>query len=506
MSGCGEEERPPLADEVIAERDKDFPYERLPETSDAFEEVDCRVSVKGASIQCGVVTVPASPDSDETMEIAVARVFSKSKSPEADPIVYLEGGPGAASLQSLEFLVEAFAPLLAKRDLIFVDQRGTGQSTPSLDCYDEGTDLLEMLDACYTRVSKKTTPAFTNSVANARDFEAIRRAYGYEQWNLYGISYGTRLGLTIARDFPGGVRSLVVDSVVPLQIDLVAGIGENSQKAFEVAFAACAADAACAAKYPDSMAQLREVASALEEKPAVIDEVELTSRDFLKILFQLLYSPSGVSVVPLIIDRAAAGDFSLFEKIGGGGGGGGGISFGMHLSLHCAEEVPFTSAEVIAERDATVFEELRQGFSGGYYLDYCEHWPVPAAPATENQAVTTSIPTLVFSGSFDPITPPAYAALVHEDNPGSQYFEIGNESHGASVGKCGMSLTTAFFDSPTEAVPVACLDTLGTIGFESTGVERRGGKIGSRVRFVTEAPSDDELEAIARDAERRRRW
>ncbi len=497
---CSGKERPPYVG--AGDPALEIPYERLPETSAAFQEQDCAVELDDYAAQCGFVTVPEAPGSAREMKLAVMRVFSNAKDVASDPIVYLNGGPGGPTLGDAEFYASTFEPLLGARDLILFDQRGTGESRPELSCTETQDDLGEALDGCFQRLSKETDLSATNSVSNAHDVDLVRAAFGYEQWNLFGISYGTRLGLTVARDYPAGVRSLIVDSVVPLEIDLVAGIGKNGQDAFELAFSACSADAECAAKYPDSMGQLRATAALWDAEPA--GDLELQGADLVNVLFSLAYSPSGIEILPFLIDEVAAGKLSGLERILGRIGGGS-DAFGMHLSLHCAEEVPFTDEAAVTAADEAIFPELREGLSGRKYLEYCSHWPVRKAPDSENTAVVSAIPSLVLSGEFDPITPPANAALVHASLSNSQYFNLQNQSHGASVGECGLSLVQTFLDAPNEAVPSTCLGDVPDLEFRSTAPNSAAHTIQGQLRFVTTAPSDDRLDAIVRDVVARRR-
>ncbi len=479
-----------------------IPFERLPETTSAFTERACWSKPAGYVTQCGTVTVPESPGSSRTVELGVARVFSEDSNPAEEPVVYLDGGPGGSILGMLSASWSAFSFLARDRDVIFVDQRGTGVSTPSLECTESG-ELEAAIPACYARLDKKADPAAYTSANNARDFDDVRRALGYEQWNLYGISYGTRLGLTILRDYPLGVRAAILDAVVPLDVDLFAHLGQNGQSAFEEVFATCQADAVCADKYPDSMAQMRAVAARLDAEPVDVGSYDLTGTDFVLVLFNLLYSPVALTYVPLIIDAADGGDFALFEELSVVASGDG-FSFGMHLSVQCAEEMPFTSLETILDADEEVYPEIVGGLSGRDYVDYCSAWPVPAAPAIENEPVSSSVPTLVMAGRFDPITPAAYSERVDSQLSDSYYYFVSNDSHGSSLGDCGSSIVSAFLRDPTKAPPnTACLETLPAPEFESFGGRARSARVGGTLDIATEPPSAEEVERIVNDLRQR---
>lgn len=494
FSGCGEGEHAPY----LGTPDNEVPVDRLPQTTSAFTERGCWRKVTGYVEQCGTVTVPEAPGSDATLEIGVVRVFSKSENPAPDPLVYLDGGPGNATIEQLNDVFPYFEELAQDRDIIFIDQRGTGVTEPAMSC----PDSQELAD-CFDAVSAETDPAAYTTPNNARDFDLVRQALGYEKWNLLGISYGSRLGLTILRDYPDGVRAAILDGMVPLEVDLFGEAAQNAEIAFERTFAACAADAACAEKYPDPMAELLSVVAAFDEDPIAACDEQVRGADVVNILFNVLYSPVALGFVPRIIHELAEGRTSLFEDLSCSLGSAN-FSFPMHLSLQCAEEISFTSAEAMAAFDAQVRPELRPGLSASSYLGYCEDWPVPPAPARENEPVSSSLPTLVLAGYFDPITPPRYSELVHERLENSQYFLIQNDSHGASLSPCGTTLVRAFLAAPGERTQSTCLSDLPPPTFESLGV---GGKrrqvVGRRSTFVTETPTAEQIRAAREDLQRR---
>lgn len=345
-----------------------------------------------------------------------------------------------------------------------------------------------------------------DSANNAIDFDLIRRALGYEEWNLLGISYGTRLGLTIMRDHPEGVRSALLDSVVPLHRDILAEIGINSYNSLVATFAACSADPVCWLAYPDPMGQLLSIVEKLNKEPEEVAGGLLSGDFFLRFVFELLYSPASIAYVPRLVDDAAKGDFEVFEGLLQRTSGGESFSFGMHLSLQCSEEVPFSSRADYETFDAGVPEVFRSSLSGLDYLDWCEYWPVEPALAIENEPVVSDVPTLVLSGQFDPVTPPSFAEAVHEHLTNSTYFMIANESHGASMSACGAELARAFFDEPGGEINSSCLTAAPDLEFfsiEGSGADQsaRAG----RIRFVTEEPSEEALDRTADDLKHRSR-
>ena len=497
---CGEKDRPP-AYNVAAPR---IPHERLPPTTAAFVEGPCAIRVEGRATQCGTVTVPEAAGSENRIELAITRVFSDARDPKAEPVFYLEGGPGAGSTDSVDFLYPVFEPVAPDRDFVFFDQRGTGSSNPLLQCYESGA-IDEALSACFKRLSDESNLDHYNSVENARDVDEIRQALGYDTINLYGISYGTRLGLTVMRDFPKAVRASVLDAVVPLQADLLAEVGRNGYASFAELVETCERDDDCNEAYPDPLGQLLQIVETLNDEPADVNGYPLSGDTVLVVVFNLLYSPHTLALVPLMIDDIAGGDYALFEQLEPVASSGG-IAFGMHLSLHCAEEIPFSSAESFETFDAEVPAILRAGLSGRDYLMWCESWPVAQAAGSENEPVQSELPTLVMAGQFDPITPPHFSEAVFEDLTNAEYILVLGESHGASAGECGSRLARQFFSEPDEPLQDGCLDDQGGLDFQSWGPPRRAARrVSSRLVLQTERPDPEQLQRAIDDLSRRLR-
>ena len=516
LGSCGSKERADVFEPGNAsEEDKfsvqvipnpDVPHDRIPSALESFTEGPCKTLVPGFVTQCGVVLVPESPGSDATIELAITRVFTDSANPLPEPVVYLDGGPGVGSLGNVEWLFEAFSKAAPDRDFIFVDQRGIGETRPKLSC-SEGGSVEKALTGCFERLSQKVDLNEYNSKNNATDFDLVREALGYEKWNLLGISYGTRLALTIMRDHPEGVRAVLIDAVVPLQVDVLGEVGKSGYRAFRETFAACTEDPDCASAYPDPESQLLTVVQALQDEPQALD-LFIDGEVFANFLFQLMYSPFGVEIVPLLIDQAANEDFEFFERLATATGEAEAtsqFSFAMHLSLQCKEEIPFSSAAEYDAFDAEVPQALRAVLTGNEYLEFCEYWAVDPADAIENEPVESDIPTLVIAGRFDPITPPAFAEAAAASLSNSQYVYIENESHGASGSPCASMMISQFFNAPGEDVSTACLSELSALDWEIQSWRTDLNLPRARqIHMRTTEPSDSEIERLSEDLRRRR--
>ena len=305
---------------------------------------------EGKDVECGYLVVPEDRADPQTRSIrlAVAIFRNPTKPVKPDPIVYLSGGPGGSAL---EFAYLAYAQQVepffaAQRDIILFDQRGVGLSKPALDCPAASALDLQLLDpekdgkvlspqeqadlmlqamlACAKDLSGAAKLSAYNSVANAADVNDLRLALGYDQVNLWGISYGTRLAVEVMRDYAQGVRSVVLDSVYPPDVDLVAEEPANTMRVFTTLFDGCAADKACNAAYPDLRKTFFDLAAALTKNPAKLTATDpLTSKTYPVLLngdtligtaFQMFYDSDMIPALPQIIYQAKAGDYSQLAQ------------------------------------------------------------------------------------------------------------------------------------------------------------------------------------------------
>lgn len=456
-----------------------------------FEEADCEFEApEGREVRCGTLIVAEDredPASERTISLHVAIFPSESSRPAEEPVIYLEGGPGGDALESVPFAFEdRFAPFLADYTFIMFDQRGTGYSQPSLAC-PESTELtlellddilsdeelqaaqLEMLGECRARLLEEgANLAAYDSAASAADVDDLRRALGYEQVNLYGISYGTRLAQTILRDYPEGVRSAILDSSYPIAADLVGELPANASRAFETFFAGCAADPDCAEAYPDLEARFYDLVAALDEEPITVPvfylfdrqnyEAALRGDDLIAIVFQGLYSAEIIPLLPQLIADVEAGDYELLSTL---------LSnfilnnefssLGMYYAVQCAEEAPFAGEEQL---DAVENPRLRAFYEGNAAdeAEACALWDVPPAPERENEPVSSDIPTLVLAGEYDPITPPAWGEQVAETLDNATYLLFPGLGHGVSVDHpCPLQITLDFLEDPESEPDTSCV-------------------------------------------------
>jgi pimeloyl-ACP methyl ester carboxylesterase len=425
----------------------------------------------------------AESGSEHTVWLHVAIIHSTSETPEPDPIVYLGGGPGGYVSEYSFGIGRMFDNINRSRDVIVFDQRGVGLSQPSLDCPEVDAYVLEMLDenptleeerrrsqevyqACHDRlVAQGINLSAYNSAENAADLDAIRRALGYDEWNLYGVSYGTRLALTAIRDHPEGIRSVVLDSAVPLQADLLAEIGPNAERAMDLLFERCAADAACDSAYPELETVFFDLVARLNAAPITFRvepyDVLMDGDDLIGVLRQLLYISEVIPDLPKMlydIDQQRYDDlaywlgFLIFDSET--------FSEGMYASVQCAEEVPFHASGEAEAMLENIDPRLRDYFTASLddYAALCDTWDVPPADAIENDAVISGIPTLVLSGDYDPITPPEWGQRAAAGLENVFYVEFPGLGHGVFGDRsCARKIVEAFLASPHVEPDLSCV-------------------------------------------------
>ena len=464
----------------------------------------CRFDVPNrVQIECMTLRVPenrSDPDSNNiTLSLAILR--HPDNNPEPDPIIFLQGGPGGVTLDNLYLTFEnRFEPLFAtNRDIIVFDQRGIGNSRPSLDCATfrrEETNLLDftlnnqrvsqleidsylsdLLISCGELLTSLHDLNGYNTRENAADIEAIRRALGYEQVNLWGISYGTKLALTAMRDYPESFRRVVLDSVYPLEANLYTELPINFDRALRVLFENCHADMACRQTYPDLETVLFSAVDDLNRYPIrfdapnpynneVFEDIVFNGDVLLRTVFQLLYATDILPRLPQLIYEAHDRDTTLWSVLLGWIiAQRGSVAIGMNYAVQCHEEVAFIERGDIISAWANYpqFESYSQTFDNAHRLDViCDAFNVEQATLQENQPVLSDVPTLILSGEYDPVTPPRWAKQVRDNLSNSLYIELPHSGHGASgsVG-CGQSLIIDFFSThDINTLDSSCIDDL----------------------------------------------
>jgi pimeloyl-ACP methyl ester carboxylesterase len=434
----------------------------LPDFEDALRCVTVPVALDYAKPQAGQLN----------LHVTVASAFREAARP--DPVFILAGGPGQAGTDVLPLLTGAFKRVRATRDIVFIDQRGTGLSG-KLDCPtppDEGTLSDEqaeaMLKSCIA-ASKAQFGAYTTEAA-ARDIEQVRRALGYGKINLWGGSYGTRLAQAYARAYPDSVRSLVLDGVVAPGQVIPAG-GRDGQAALDKLFDMCEHDAGCRKAYPTLKQEFAALAGKVaggvklslpDPRTAKPASFTMTSARFLGTVHGMLYSPSDARRLPFLIHTAFQGNWAPFvarEHLMGDYGVEAVGSVLLHLAVVCAEDMPRMTPQLLAAEGGVLAQPMATRLG-----PMCATMKVPAVPYREPARIDA--PSLLLSGALDPVTPPRRAEAAARLMPNSQQVVVANAGHGVSQIGCAAKVLRDFFDHPDKKTDAHCLSEIPAPTFQ----------------------------------------
>ncbi|HEV2579604.1 MAG TPA: alpha/beta fold hydrolase [Ktedonobacteraceae bacterium] len=452
--------------------------------SSTFQTTSCPFKlaagvVVGKDVVCGYLTVPEdhSRPQGPTIRLAVAIIKASYSIPDSDPVVDLQGGPGTELLATLgPVLTPATLSNLqfGDRDLILFDQRGVGYSQPSLGC-----QASETLQACYDRLVRQGINLNDyNTIQNAGDVHDLARALGYHQVALWGISYGTRLALTVMRLFPADIRSVVLDSTSPPQVDIDTGFPAATQRAFDTLFQGCAANPYCNQHYPRLQAVFARLVIDLNQHPATMQvtnpqtgqpvPVVITGDDVVNGLRNALYDTALIPKLPRVIYQLAHHDYSQVAAISEAANAAlGSDSVGMFYSVECSEST--LTPQAMSAAVQMVEPETRHYYLTALQADYanCQLWRVQPVTAAQWQPVTSAIPTLILAGEYDPATPPAYGMLAASTLSRSYFFLFPGTGHGV-VGRnsCATSMFHTFLEVPTEKPDSTCMEGVGETLFE----------------------------------------
>jgi pimeloyl-ACP methyl ester carboxylesterase len=435
----------------------------------------CRLTGVETAALCGTLQRPldlAQLDGTQiTLHYAVLPAVARRKLP--DPVFFFAGGPGQSAIALAGTANRLFARLGNRRDIVLIDQRGTGRSAP-LHC-DDGSPLrplAEMTDMtrqraelrdCMTRLQALPhgdLRHYTTTVA-MQDAEAVRQALGAPRVNLVGGSYGTRAALEYMRQFPQAVRRVVIDGVAPPDMALPQAMSLDAQAALDAVFTACDAQPACQQAFPALRQDWQRLLASLPREVSVTHPVSGTperlrlDRDMaLGLVRAPLYVPVLASALPLAVHQAAEGRFEpLFGLASSMGGGSRAqrLAAGMHFSVICAEDGPSLDSAAGAAGGATASPDFGDGMAR-LYRDVCAQWPRGAVPADFYAISPAPAATLVLSGGADPVTPPRHgersaAAL----GANARHVVVAQAGHGVMSLPCMRDVLYRFIDAPTDA-------------------------------------------------------
>lgn len=435
----------------------------------------CALSTRGVpdAIEgfCARVEVPLDHSAPDGKKISLSLAWLKplEKAGGApDPAVFLAGGPGQAAREHAAYFARVFREARRRHAFLFIDQRGTGESTP-LTCPDEPEDTELEPDARAATMKKcreafPADPQFFTTRDAVEDLELLRKRLGGVRFDLLGVSYGTRLAQEYARAHPDGVRSLVLDGVVPPSLTLGKGFGSTLDAALAASSGACVGGGDGGCEVP--LATLDAALVALE-KPRHVTyadpytgaprERDFGARELMRLVHTAAYQPLFVAALPQLFRDARDGNLAplaaqlrVTERSAG-------VSSGLHFAVACAEDVPrLTDAD--GEEEART-RLGRAGFDG--YRAICREWPRHEAPAARLEPLSSDAPALLLSGEWDPVTPPSGAAQVAAGLKHAKHLVLRGQGHNVIAVGCVPRVLARFLDEPViEKLDTACVDRI----------------------------------------------
>jgi len=436
--------------------------------------------------QCATLVVPLDYDSPTgaTIELNVAKLESNSNNPKADAFTMLAGGPGQSATESFPSVAHAFRHIRADRDIILIDQRGTG-SSHKLDCpSDENEDEQSLLfDKAKTEAASiscrkqlDVDPHFFSTSVAVKDLELLREKLAIPQWNIYGVSYGTRVGLHYLRRYPQSVRTITLDAVVPPDINLGPESAMAAQRSLLRLFERCEKDEGCNNVFPNLRSGTFDLLDRLKTNPVEIEYEDISTGQLrnttftdrhLAITMRLMsYSALSNAILPsMLYDAIERNNFaslarqaqlqlsSVEETLAGG----------MYNAVICTEDTPF----VAKDYDRTALDET---YIGSELLDAMQSNCHGFSPGVIDDdfkiPLVSDIPALILSGSDDPITPPDYGDRVAKHLSNAIHVVNQHQSHMQATLGCLPKLMAEFINTASASeLPLDCLDRLHTPAF-----------------------------------------
>jgi pimeloyl-ACP methyl ester carboxylesterase len=403
------------------------------------------------TVLCGFVSAPADHARPDGAAIRLRVLVLKATQPDPapDPLVYLAGGPGSPATASAAPLSAEFAALRRRRDIVLIDQRGTGDSVP-YNCSLTGPDgrpaaltSLQLSPQLVEICAKGPGAAagappgmdarlFTTAQA-ADDVASVAAALGYPQVNLYGVSYGTRLGLVFLNRHPDLVRTLSLQGVVLPDAPIPVTASEATQRAIERIVEDCERDAACSSSYPRFRQQL---VSILTERSRPLLASAVTA---------VLYSAAASAGLPAAVAAASEGDSSRLLNLASGAGTGApaAMSNGVYLSILCAEDTPFITP---ADLERLARDTLAGDTTVRALMRTCSPWPRGAVAESDRALPTAARPVLLISGELDPVTPPGEAQRAADRLPDARHVILRGTGHAGAANACATAMVTQFVE------------------------------------------------------------
>ena len=481
-----------------------------PLSTPRFEDAACPMDLTGSNmflkyaegqnINCGYLVVRENPQVQSSPEIrlAVAIVKSSNPHPSADPLLMLNGGPGGSLLSEFDYFVSAGGvdTQVGNRDIILLDQRGTGFSEPSLACTEEYAfndaqiekpdneqGLIPVYRQCYQRfLQEHIDPSQYNVYNNASDIHDLITALKLSQLDIYGVSYGTRVALEVMRSFPQNVRSVILDSTVPPDLKFFESTLHDYARVYQVFFQQCAADATCARKYPDLEARFYAFLAAADKHPVtmsltnpqtgkVYPKAFFQGYDLFQAFWQFFYVTSFIPYLPGLMNDIINGHYDRFAAVYSQLAFDTSVNTGVYETTMCNTEEGRTTAAGIQKVAQELNPAIRTRAINDTTLasfDLCKVWNVPSAASSESQPVVSSIPTLIMEGEDDPITPPTNGNSVATHLSKSYVTLFPATGHGTYLSgqACPVQVAQSFLNQPDQRPNTTCIQSMQEPNFQ----------------------------------------
>jgi len=430
--------------------------------------------------QCATLHVPenyANPDG-RSIALRVFKLSSKHHTAQDDAVTFIQGGPGGSSVELAIILGLQNSALRRKRDIILLDQRGTGQSA-RLNCEFNDDQLLafdgeqieKLANQCVVQLQKNADLRQYSTTVAVKDLEQLRTALKYSRWNIVAGSYGTRVAQHYMRRYPSSVRTVTLEGVVPPSVEIVSSVPLNAQAALDNLFEQCATTPQCNSAYPKLKEHFNVVAKNIRTNPqtlelahpttAVKEPFEFNDGAFKLAVRMMLYSPESKSLLPLLLQEAAKGNLEpiaaqamlfstqLSES----------MSTGMHNSVVCSEDMSELSLSKARQK------AIEQTFLGIEFINLmrsiCASWPKGEVDSDFFDAIESEHQVLLISGEYDPVTPPANAELAAKYYTNSLQVTAPGQGHSLYHPACSRGLINEFVASGTISnLNTACFERL----------------------------------------------
>ncbi len=407
--------------------------------------------------------------------LAAIKFPARTPEPETDAFTIIQGGPGGSSIDMGIGFSRAFEDIRRKRDIIIIDQRGTGRSNmltcdmPEDSSVQYNPEIAKRLNkACADKLSKDNDLRFYTTSVAVDDLEALRQAAGYNQLNLYGVSYGTRVVQHFMRKYPDSTRTAILDGVAHIGLNLAGGeIARRWENSFNAINQRCQADAVCKAQHGDLRESFDQVINDLSEAPVSVNIPHPSTGEPKQYTFNkdslfgavrlMAYSTESVSLMPLLISRAKAKDYRFMaaQLIKLEEGFSKEFAFGMHNSVACTEDAPFVTQAERAKADGTIVGDLMASVMQAS----CSVWPRGVMDENFREPFSSNVPTLVLSGATDPITPPENGEIATKMLGNAKHIVMPAHGHGVIARGCMPKLASMFIEDGSFAeLKTSCVE------------------------------------------------